>query len=168
MSFTLNNLTPHQVVLALADGTELRLPPSGTVPRLLLSQGSRQTLQVSRPPVPGEPGEGAPGASDAPGASGTPDTPDAPDTSGTPDALTVVATVELAVGATVTGLEPPLPEPCPGTLYVTSRVVAEHHPERTDLVWPDDLQRDAAGQVTSARRLASLHAVQPQAAHQEG
>lgn len=159
MSFTLNNLTPHQVVLALADGTELRLPPSGTVPRLLLSQGSRQTLQVSRPPVPGEPGEGAPGASDTSDASGTPDTP---------DALTVVATVELAVGATVTGLEPPLPAPCPGTLYVTSRVVAEHHPERTDLVWPDDLQRDAAGQVTSARRLASLHAVQPQAAHQEG
>lgn len=165
MPFTLKNLTPHQVVLALADGTELRLPPSGTVPRLLLSQGSRQTLQVSRPPVPGEPGEGAPGASDSSDTSGTPDTPDAPDI---PGALTVVATVELAVGATVTGLEPPLPAPCPGTLYVTSRVVAEHHPERTDLVWPDDLQRDAAGQVTSARRLASLHAVLPQAAHQEG
>ena len=37
---------------------------------------------------------------------------------------------------------------------MTSRVVAEHFPERTDLVWPDDLIRDADGQVVAARRLA--------------
>ena len=34
------------------------------------------------------------------------------------------------------------------------RVVAEHFPERADLVWPDDLIRDADGQVVAARRLA--------------
>ena len=37
---------------------------------------------------------------------------------------------------------------------MTSRVVAEHFPERADLVWPDDLIRDADGQVVAARRLA--------------
>ena len=64
--------------------------------------------------------------------------------------------VTVAVGERVTGLEPALPEPEEGVLLVTSRVVATFHPERTDLVWPDDLLRDEAGRVVGARRLARL------------
>ena len=67
---------------------------------------------------------------------------------------TAVRDVPLAVGAAWLGIDPPLPDPRPGTVYVTSRVVAEHFPERADLVWPDDLSRDADGQVVAARRLA--------------
>lgn len=69
--------------------------------------------------------------------------------------------VPVAVGSTLVGVEPPLPAPRPGTIYVTSRVVAEHHPGRADLVWPDDLVRDGSGTVTGARRLASLHTLNP-------
>lgn len=65
-----------------------------------------------------------------------------------------VRDVPLAVGAAWLGIDPPLPDPRPGTVYVTSRVVAEHFPERADLVWPDDLIRDADGRVVAARRLA--------------
>ena len=67
---------------------------------------------------------------------------------------TAVRDVPLAVGAAWLGIDPPLPDPRPGTVYVTSRVVAEHFPERADLVWPDDLIRDADGRVVAARRLA--------------
>ncbi|MDO4900539.1 hypothetical protein [Actinomyces sp.] len=52
-----------------------------------------------------------------------------------------VRQVPIAVGATWLGIDPPLPEPRSGTVYVTSRVVAEHFPQRTDLVWPDDCGR---------------------------
>ena len=76
-----------------------------------------------------------------------------------PDDETAVRDVPLAVGAAWLGLEPPLPEPEPGTLYITSRAVAEHFPDRTDLVWPDGLVRDAEGAVVAARRLGCLHAV---------
>ena len=71
-----------------------------------------------------------------------------------PDDETAARDVPLAVGAAWLGIDPPLPDPRPGTVYVTSRVVAEHFPERADLVWPDDLIRDADGQVVAARRLA--------------
>ena len=71
-----------------------------------------------------------------------------------PDDEPAVRDVPLAVGAAWLGIDPPLPDPRPGTVYVTSRVVAEHFPERADLVWPDDLIRDADGQVVAARRLA--------------
>ena len=71
-----------------------------------------------------------------------------------PSNETAVCDVPLAVGAAWLGIDPPLPDPRPGTVYVTSRVVAEHFPERADLVWPDDLIRDADGQVVAARRLA--------------
>lgn len=67
---------------------------------------------------------------------------------------TAARDVPLAVGAAWLGIDPPLPDPRPGTVYVTSRVVAEHFPERADLVWPDDLIRDADGRVVAARRLA--------------
>lgn len=81
---------------------------------------------------------------------------------GTTTALTVQAVdgtahpVTLTVGDRVTGLEPALPEPEEGVLLVTSRVVASFRPDRTDLVWPDDLLRDEAGRVVGARRLAAL------------
>lgn len=65
-------------------------------------------------------------------------------------------TVGVAVGGAWIGISPALPAPRPGVLYVTSRVVAEHFPDRNDLVWPDDLIRDADGRVVAARGLASL------------
>ncbi|WP_235925197.1 hypothetical protein [Actinomyces marmotae] len=120
---TLINLTPHDVVVDPGDGTTpVRFPASGMVPRLLLSEPSRQALTVVDP--------------------ARPDDPDA------------AVALPLVVGATWQGIDPPLPDARPGVLYVTSRVVAEHYPDRTDLVWPDDLVRDADGQVVAARRLA--------------
>lgn len=65
-------------------------------------------------------------------------------------------TVGVAVGGAWIGISPALPAPRPGVLYVTSRVVAEHFPDRNDLVWPDDLIRDADGRVVAARGLARL------------
>lgn len=62
--------------------------------------------------------------------------------------------VLLAVGAAWLGVEPPLPEPRAGTVFITSRVVAEHFPERADLVWPDGLVRDERGEVVADRRFA--------------
>lgn len=64
--------------------------------------------------------------------------------------------VELTVahGERLLGLDPPLPDPQPGVLYVTSRVVAEHCPERRDLAWPHELIRDEAGRPIGARGLA--------------
>lgn len=80
-------------------------------------------------------------------------------------ASAVASAVPLVVGETLLGVEPPLPQPRDGVLLLTSRVVAEHHPERDDLVWPDDLIRDEAGRVIAARRLACLaqagHATPP-------
>ncbi|QHO92344.1 hypothetical protein CWT12_11270 [Actinomyces sp. 432] len=73
-----------------------------------------------------------------------------------PGEATGAREVPIVVGATWLGIDPPLPAPEPGTVYVTSRVVAEHFPQRTDLVWPDDLIRDADGQVVGARRLGCL------------
>jgi len=63
--------------------------------------------------------------------------------------------VPLVVGTVLHGVDPPLPVPRPGTVYITSRTLAEHFAERADLVWPDDLVRDAQGRVIAARRLAS-------------
>lgn len=73
-----------------------------------------------------------------------------------PDDATRFHTVGVAVGGSWIGISPALPAPRPGVLYVTSRVVAEHFPERDDLVWPDDLIRDADGRVVAARGLARL------------
>ena len=41
-------------------------------------------------------------------------------------------------------------------MYVISRVVAEHFPERADRVWLDDLVRDEHGEVVAAHSLACL------------
>lgn len=119
------NLTPHDVVVDPGDGTPpVRFPASGTVPRLVLSESTWDTVAVVAPARDGQPG--------------------------------AVIALPLAVGAAWRGVDPPLPEPRPDTLYLTSRVVAEHFPHRTDLVWPDDLVRDAEGRVIAARRLARL------------
>ena len=40
-----------------------------------------------------------------------------------------------------------LPDPTPGHLYLVSRLVAEAHPERTDLAIPNELIRDAFGVI---------------------
>ncbi len=115
------NLTPHDVVLDLVAGKRLRIPSSGVVPRLVLSEGWLETLHVVDPSRPKE----------------------------SPTA------VPLVVGTALHGIDPPLPNPLPGTVYITSRTLAEHFAERADLVWPDDLVRDAQGRVIAARRLAS-------------
>lgn len=121
------NLTPHDVVLDLGAGEQLRIPASGIVPRLVLSKGRLETLHVVDPSRPED----------------------------SPTAAHTVRTVPLVAGAVLHDVDPPLPDPQPGTVYITSRKLAEHFAERTDLVWPDDLVRDAQGRVIAARRLAS-------------
>ena len=46
------NLTPHDVVLDLGAGKQLRIPASGVVPRLVLSGGRLETLHVVDPSRP--------------------------------------------------------------------------------------------------------------------
>ncbi|QQO77259.1 MULTISPECIES: hypothetical protein [unclassified Actinomyces] len=123
MSYRLVNLNPHEVVL-IGDGQQLVLPPSGTVPRLVLGGGTTVTV-------------GALGAGDGTGE----ETP---------------VTLSLTYGEGLVGLDPPLPDPQPGVLYVTSRVVAEHCPQRDDLAWPHELVRDTAGRPVGARGLATV------------
>ncbi|WP_315133470.1 hypothetical protein [uncultured Actinomyces sp.] len=123
MSYRLVNLNPHEVVL-IGDGQQLVLPPSGTVPRLVLGGGTTVTV----------------GALGAGGGTGE-ETP---------------VTLSLTYGEGLVGLDPPLPDPQPGVLYVTSRVVAEHCPQRDDLAWPHELVRDTAGRPVGARGLATV------------
>ena len=123
VSYRLVNLNPHEVVL-IGDGQQLVLPPSGTVPRLVLGGGTTVTV-------------GALGAGDGAGE----ETP---------------VTLSLTYGEGLVGLDPPLPDPQPGVLYVTSRVVAEHCPQRDDLAWPHELVRDTAGRPVGARGLATV------------
>lgn len=123
VSYRLVNLNPHEVVL-IGDGQQLVLPPSGTVPRLVLGGGTTVTV----------------GALGAGGGTGE-ETP---------------VTLSLTYGEGLVGLDPPLPDPQPGVLYVTSRVVAEHCPQRDDLAWPHELVRDTAGRSVGARGLATV------------
>lgn len=123
VSYRLVNLNPHEVVL-IGGGQQLVLPPSGTVPRLVLGGGTTVTV----------------GALGAGGGTGE-ETP---------------VTLSLTYGEGLVGLDPPLPDPQPGVLYVTSRVVAEHCPQRDDLVWPHELVRDTAGRPVGARGLATV------------
>lgn len=123
VSYRLVNLNPHEVVL-IGDGQQLVLPPSGTVPRLVLGGGTTVTV-------------GALGAGDGTGE----ETP---------------VTLSLTYGEGLVGLDPPLPDPQPGVLYVTNRVVAEHCPQRDDLAWPHELVRDTAGRPVGARGLATV------------
>ncbi len=123
VSYRLVNLNPHEVVL-IGGGQQLVLPPSGTVPRLVLGGGTTVTV----------------GALGAGGGTGE-ETP---------------VTLSLTYGEGLVGLDPPLPDPQPGVLYVTSRVVAEHCPQRDDLAWPHELVRDTAGRPVGARGLATV------------
>lgn len=59
-------------------------------------------------------------------------------------------------GTRAIGIEPPLPDPQPGVLYITSRALAEYIPERMDLVWPEDQIRDREGTVIGARKLGRV------------
>lgn len=65
-------------------------------------------------------------------------------------------TIPVVKGTRAIGIEPPLPAPQPGVLYVTSRALAEHLPERSDLVWPEDQIRDVNGNVIGARKLGRV------------
>lgn len=49
-----------------------------------------------------------------------------------------------------------LPEPSRGTLYIVSSVVQAALPNRTDLVSPHDIMRDADGVVVGCRALARV------------
>ena len=63
--------------------------------------------------------------------------------------------VPVKVGGRVTAIDPPLPDPVPGTVHIVARVVAAQAPERDDLVWPDDLIRDDRGRVVGCRALGA-------------
>ena len=151
VSYRLVNLNPHEVVL-IGDGQQLVLPPSGTVPRLVLGGGT--TVAVGTLGA-GDGAEGgiqrAAGAADAGGAASVADVAGA---AGTGEETPV--TLSLTYGEGLVGLDPPLPDPQPGVLYVTSRVVAEHCPQRDDLAWPHELVRDTAGRPVGARGLATV------------
>ena len=49
-----------------------------------------------------------------------------------------------------------LPPPAADTWYIVSLVVAYAHPERTDLLVPDDLVRDEVGRVIACQALSVL------------
>ena len=70
--------------------------------------------------------------------------------------------VPVKVGGRVTAIDPPLPDPVPGTVHIVARVVAAQAPERDDLVWPDDLIRGDRGRVVGCRALGA--AARPAAA----
>ena len=88
VSYRLVNLNPHEVVL-IGDGQQLVLPPSGTVPRLVLGGGTTVTV----------------GALGAGGGTGE-ETP---------------VTLSLTYGEGLVGLDPPLPDPVPGTVHIVAR-----------------------------------------------
>lgn len=166
VSYRLVNLNPHEVVL-IGDGQQLVLPPSGTVPRLVLGGGTTVTVGALGA------GDGAEGAADGAGgtgravaeggiqraagaadAGGAASVADVAGAAGTGEETPV--TLSLTYGEGLVGLDPPLPDPQPGVLYVTSRVVAEHCPQRDDLAWPHELVRDTAGRPVGARGLATV------------
>lgn len=62
----------------------------------------------------------------------------------------------IPIGVSVPQGPPDLPAPQPGRLLIVSRMVAASSPGRGDLVFPDDLVRDAEGIVVGCRRLAVL------------
>ena len=64
--------------------------------------------------------------------------------------------IPVVKGTRAIGIEPPLPAPQSGVLYVTSRALAEYLPERSDLVWPEDQIRDVNGNVIGARKLGRV------------
>lgn len=180
VSYRLVNLNPHEVVL-IGGGQQLVLPPSGTVPRLVLGGGTTVTVgalgaesgeAVAEGPGKGT-GDAAEGTADgaggtgravagggiqraagAAGAGGAASVADVAGAGGTGEETPV--TLSLTYGEGLVGLDPPLPDPQPGVLYVTSRVVAEHCPQRDDLTWPHELVRDTAGRPVGARGLATV------------
>jgi hypothetical protein len=64
--------------------------------------------------------------------------------------------VEVPVTTVEMGETVALPPPRPGVLYVVSFPVAYAHPERDDLLVPDDLVRDEHGRVVACQRLARM------------
>jgi hypothetical protein len=74
----------------------------------------------------------------------------------TADGTVTVDGIEIPIVRTVAGEVTDLPAQEQGVLLVVSRVVAEAARGRTDLVVPDDLVRDAKGQILGARRLARV------------
>lgn len=64
--------------------------------------------------------------------------------------------VEVAIAAvTYRGVED-LPDPMDGVAFVVSRVLAAAVPERSDLYFPAEEVRDAAGRVIGCRRLGTF------------
>jgi hypothetical protein len=67
----------------------------------------------------------------------------------------VVDGVPVRIGnSTVVEQSIQLPTTCSGTYFVVSRMIAEQFDDRQDLVFPDDLVRDAAGSIVGCRLLS--------------
>jgi hypothetical protein len=63
---------------------------------------------------------------------------------------------EVTVHTSTVDGPPELPEPRRGVLLIVSRLVAEHAPNRDDLVFPDDLVRDHHGAIIGCRTFGRL------------
>lgn len=61
--------------------------------------------------------------------------------------------VAIPLGRARYGAVTGLPGPQPDLVYIVSRAVAEARPDRNDLVFPDEVERDAAGIVIGCRAL---------------
>lgn len=73
-----------------------------------------------------------------------------------PVGVVEVGGVRIPLTVSILNGTPQLPEPEPGVLLVVSRAVAEALPERSDLVFPDQLIRDENGVVTGCRALGRM------------
>jgi hypothetical protein len=64
--------------------------------------------------------------------------------------------IEVPLSTVEMGEVTELPPPAEGTWYIVSLVVAYAHPERADLLVPDDLVRDEVGRVIACQALSVL------------
>jgi hypothetical protein len=62
----------------------------------------------------------------------------------------------VPINVVKTGLTLGLPEYEEDVVVIVSRMVAEAHPERHDLVFPDSLTRDESGKVTGCSAFGSV------------
>lgn len=64
--------------------------------------------------------------------------------------------ITLPITSTKFGEVEGLPEPEEGTIYIVSNLVAQAVPDRKDVFFPDDLVRDANGNIIGCRALGKV------------